>query len=538
MSAVKSPHSEPISLLLRRAEGAFLEGDQEAARLFLDRVRKQAGASAGQWEACARLNELLGRPHEALEDYARALKKQPGANQLFLRRARIFLELGLAAEAKGEVRKALLAGLTQAQVREVLGVLLKPLREPEEPNPSEMDRAFYQSRGRRKAIERFLQLFKGRPGAYARQWFDPKEGKSGYFPVLEPLTAELVEAHLEGKMTLGLYLLDPQARVHFAALDLDLGKDAIARVREDADFGTRMGAAMRGLMAAIERVSAKWELPVVFERSGHKGVHAWYFFQEPVPAWAAKTVLVALRESVSPPPPGIQLEVFPKQVSLSGKGYGNLIKLPLGVHRVTGKKSVFLDVKGIPVPDSLNYLLGIRTIPAALVLSLAERLGAVSKGQVVPLPQRRPLPPTPQKAEPGPPPARVLDKTTQEAYARVLEGCALIRYLVRKAREFRHLSFDERKVILGVLGHLPGGAQLVHHVISRCADYDPQITGHFISRVPKAPLGCRGIRRKLFYLDQTRCGCKFGTKGKEYPTPVLHACLGEEGESGGRGLLP
>lgn len=516
---------EPTHFFLKKAEKCFLEGNEQAARFFLDQVRSLGPMSAERWEACAKLNELMGRLQEALEDYARVLQEAPARGDLRLRRARILLELGRRDLAKGELQRALAAGLRVEELRNELGPLLKPLEPPPEPDPKEIDRAFYRSRGRRRAIERFLSLFRGRPGAYARQWCDRKEGKSGYFPVLQPLTPEVVEAHLEGRLTLGVYLLDSQARVYFGALDLDVGREAIERIKENPATAAEVAASLRKLMKAIADASAAWELPVVFERSGYKGVHAWYFFEDPVPAWAAKAVLSGLVEAVSPPPPEVHIEVFPKQVDLTKKGYGNLIKLPLGVHRVTGKRSVFLDSRGLPVVDGIRYLMEIPTIPAGKILAMAEQFGRARQAEVVPLPKRgkkvsRPLEERPAVNAPLRP-----DQSAKEAYARVLENCCLIRYLVRKAREFRHLSFDERKVVLGVLGHLPGGAGLVHHVISRCADYDPQITNHFISRMPRAPLGCKSIRRKLFYLDQGGCGCRLETHGKDYPTPCLHAFL-------------
>lgn len=521
----KSSSSEPVALLLRKAEKAFLEGETHTGAIFLDKVRSQPQLSADRWGECARLNEILGRHEEALADYDRALKLDPKKAVFRLRRARILLELNRRSEAKLEVKAALLAGLNAAQVQEVLGSLLRIAAPPPEPEPAELDRAFYDSRGRRKAIERFLELFRGRPGAYARQWFDPKEGKSGYYPVLEPLTPEVVEAHLQGKITVGVYLLDPEARVYFSALDLDLGKEAIAEVKEDLSKGRQMASAMKGLMAGIQKVSEQMGLPVVFERSGYKGVHAWYFFDGPVPAWAAKAVLTRIQEAVHPPPLGIRLELFPKQVALSGKGYGNLIKLPLGVHRVTGKKSVFLDEKGGVVPDSLDYLLRIKTAPSELVISIAEKVSAGARGQVIPFAAMSK--PKPVTEEPAGSPFKALDKKTKQAYGRLLEGCSMVRYLVRKAREFKHLSFDERKIVLGVIGHLPGGQELVHHVISRCADYDPQITGHFITRMPRAPLGCKAIRRRLFYLQLSQCKCKFEVHGRAYATPLLHVLPNE-----------
>ncbi len=526
MGTAAGLESAPISLLLKRAERAFLEGNEDEAAAFLERVRAHTPDSAREWLACAQLSEMMGRLGDALEDYGRALASGPENATVHTKRARIFLEMNRVQEAKKEIKSALLAGMAEEDVRTELGPLLSCLEPPPEPDPSEIDRAFYQGRRRRRAVERFMELFQGRPGAYARQWFDPKEGKCGYFPVLEPLTPEVVEAHLQGKITVGQYLLDAEAMVRFAALDLDIGKESVSRVREDAAHRQELAASMRTLMGRLTAISSELGIPLVFERSGHKGVHAWCFFEGPVPAWAARGVLMALREAVSPLPPGINVEVFPKQVTLSKKGYGNLIKLPLGVHRVTGKKSVFLDHRGVPVPNSVDYLLEIQRIPADLVISLARRLEPPAKGQVVQMPERTPPRCGTRRERTAPPPGPGRDAT--EAYKLLLERCAMIRYLVRKARDFRHLSFDERKVVLGVLGHLPGGPSLVHHVISRCADYDPQITAHFITRMPAAPLGCRSIRRRLFYLEQARCQCLFRIQGRAYPTPLLHLASPEE----------
>jgi len=514
--------SEPVFLLLRRAQRAFLEGDEEAARSFLDRVRAEQLDSLEKWKTCGQLNELLARPREALSDYERALRADPKAWDVRVRKARLMIEMGSINEAREEIRLALQQGAKADFVRKALGPLLKSMEPPEELAPEDIDQAFYEARGRRKALERFLELFRGRQGAYARQWFDPRTGKCGYYPILEPLSHEVLEAHLQGRLTIGVYLLDADCRVKFAALDLDLGKEAILKAQQDPGIAKEFAASMGKLMGRVRRVSTHFDLPVVFEKSGYKGVHAWYFFEEPVPAWAAKKVLEALRDEVSPIPEGIRVEVFPKQVTLTGKGYGNLIKLPLGIHRVTKRRSVFLDERGKLVNDALAFLWEIQTIPVSVVMDLARKLAHPKEVQIIPL--RLPIDKAPRcRTQPNPPQLPLVEKgPLLDSYGRILEGCSVVRYLVRKARDFGHLTFDERKVILGVLGHLPNGEVLVHHVISRCHDYDPQITEHFISRMPASPLGCRSIRRRLFYLDQSKCKCQFNMRGKEYPTPLLH----------------
>jgi hypothetical protein len=362
---------------------------------------------------------------------------------------------------------------------------------------------------------------------------------------MQPLTAELVEAHLRGRVTLGQYLLDLKERVHFCALDMDLGKDLVAELQQDPSLRRRTAACVRDLMGQVDRASRELNLHVVFERSGNKGVHAWYFLEEPVPAWAARGVLVHIREGLRPADLRVRVEVFPKQIRLSGKGFGNLIKLPLGVHRATGSRSVFLTPEGKPIADNLRYLLEIRTNPRERLLAVAERIvPSGGRGRVMRFPGAS-AHEGDRSTEGGPPRdaaprGRPAPSPAGSALREVLRKCAMLRYLVRKAREFGHLEFDERKIVLCVVGHLPQGAALVHRIMSFCSDYDPQITGHFISRMPRVPLGCRTIRRKLFYLDQAACNCWFDNRGKEYATPLGHlgreAGEPEEGADPGRKL--
>ncbi len=114
-------------------------------------------------------------------------------------------------------------------------------------------------------------------------------------------------------------------------------------------------------------------------------------------------------------------------------------------------------------------------------------------------------------------------KNLADSGGKLGEKCAMLAYLINKVSEHHHLSFAERKVLLGVFGHVENGKKVLHDVISRCSDYSSQITDHYISRLKGTPLGCRKIRRMLFYLEGSiPCDCSF-TSGKwEYPTPLLH----------------
>ncbi|QBD83659.1 hypothetical protein EPA93_33030 [Ktedonosporobacter rubrisoli] len=62
--------------------------------------------------------------------------------------------------------------------------------------------------------------------------------------------------------------------------------------------------------------------------ASRRGGHLWIFFTQPLPAAQARTWLL--------PWCPVGIEFYPKQDQSTG--YGSLIRLPLGVHRLTGKR--------------------------------------------------------------------------------------------------------------------------------------------------------------------------------------------------------
>ncbi|MBI5613347.1 hypothetical protein HY947_00310, partial [Candidatus Gottesmanbacteria bacterium] len=62
-------------------------------------------------------------------------------------------------------------------------------------------------------IALFRSLFRGRENVYAQYWTNPAPAKSGYSPVYrlnnqsEPLTDTIVQSHLSGNQTIGIYPL-------------------------------------------------------------------------------------------------------------------------------------------------------------------------------------------------------------------------------------------------------------------------------------------------------------------------------------------
>jgi hypothetical protein len=167
------------------------------------------------------------------------------------------------------------------------------------------------------------------------------KGEVTYQPVQKPMTEEIVQDHLDGKITLGVYQLSQQSTVKWLGWDID---------------STDRTTAKRYAEKLIQRLGA---LPHVVEFSGSKGYHVLLFLSEPMPANKAKAIVDYVRESEGFPKTGpSHVECYPKQDKLSRSlPMGSLLKLPLGLHPRTHDSSRFVDVAngweaGDPLPPN------------------------------------------------------------------------------------------------------------------------------------------------------------------------------------------
>lgn len=143
--------------------------------------------------------------------------------------------------------------------------------------------------------QRFGNLFYGRTDAI---------GKASGTPRVERRTVTLNDyvGHLAGEgVGIGIFPMLDDNTIWFAAIDLD-----------EPDFDTA-----RMMQKLIPGQS--W-----IERSKSGNAHVWVFFEQPCPAWAARTILRGATQSVGRP----EVEVFPKQDQLREGMVGNFINLP------------------------------------------------------------------------------------------------------------------------------------------------------------------------------------------------------------------
>lgn len=203
-------------------------------------------------------------------------------------------------------------------------------------------------------IALFMEYFTGRTDVYAvakntaekKAWYP---ASNGYYdrrnPDLKPLTPKVIEGHLrrDNRFHVGLYPLciDDSCRLLVCDFDDDDFKQAARAYAEECRN--------QGLDPLIE-----------VSRSGN-GAHVWVFFGEPIPASLARSVGIGLLAKASPDSYFASFDrFFPSQDTLpaKGRGFGNLIALPLAGHHRSEGTTVFVDSEFHPLPDQFEALAG------------------------------------------------------------------------------------------------------------------------------------------------------------------------------------
>ena len=243
-------------------------------------------------------------------------------------------------------------------------------------------------------IALFRSLFRGRRDVFPRLWMNSKTGRTGYAPACSnewtrgvcekprvrcgecknqaflPVRDRVVLDHLQGRHVAGVYPLLADETCWLLAVDFDKGDwmTDVAAFRDACDSA--------GLPVAVER-----------SRSG-EGAHAWFFFDAPVSAAAARRMGCHLITRAMSRRPGLDLSsydrLFPNQDTMPRGGFGNLIAMPLQREPRARGNTVFDDDDFRLYPDQWAYLADVKRIPASTVERVAAE--ALRRGQVLGIP--------------------------------------------------------------------------------------------------------------------------------------------------------
>ena len=242
----------------------------------------------------------------------------------------------------------------------------------------------YPTRSSQQKIALFRSLFRGRENLFPKLWTS-RAGKKGYSPACTndwasgvcgktrkppvkcsecdnrkflPVTDQVIMDHLQGRHVIGVYPMLPDDTCWFLAADFDkeTWKDDVAAFRETC---------------------TSMKLPVAIERSrSGNGAHAWFFFTEPVPAAAARTMGCYLITETMSRRHQLSMEsydrLFPSQDTLTKGGFGNLIALPFQHEPRQKGNTIFLDDSLIPYSDQWEYLASIKKIQPDVIHRIAN----------------------------------------------------------------------------------------------------------------------------------------------------------------------
>lgn len=245
-------------------------------------------------------------------------------------------------------------------------------------------------------ITLFRSLFRGRDDVYPVRFESRRTGKSGYAPAcanewvrgicekprikctdcphrrLLPLTDNVIRWHLSGAddtgqpFVAGVYPMLQDETCFFLAVDFD--KQGWC---DDC--------------AAYVETCREINVPAVLERSrSGRGGHVWLFFQETVPAAAARKLASYVLTETMERYPEIGFHsydrFFPNQDTLPHGGFGNLIAMPLQKKAREMGNSVFLNDRMVPHDDQWTFLSTVEKIQRRTIEDLvsdAERKGRV-----------------------------------------------------------------------------------------------------------------------------------------------------------------
>lgn len=367
-----------------------------------------------------------------------------------------------------------------------------------------------------KDVEKWLEVFGASTQPAYRQFID-RLGRHGYRPASRALNAEYLRDHWRGRHTVAVPVFIDKERVPFGCVDLDITRSTLDTLKAE-QIEQKREEILRDAVHILD-TAHRAGVEGVLEDSGYKGYHVWFFFFAPLNATHVRRFLIELQRVAGPPPDGTHRELFPGSDSPKPDSVGMRIKVPMGTHRLSGRRSAFLapDGKQCDLHEQLTRL-SVRTNGRALYQAVGHWQTAA--------PGQAEQPANASKQE-------KTASTSQNRIENLYEHCAVLRALRKKATEHHELTHYERSVVRGILNPLgDDGRKEIHRLIGNCANYSPSTTNKMLADTKAhRPMGCRRIREILDSMcADLPCHCRFKPKKNDYAHPLRH--LDTNGGSG------
>ena len=360
----------------------------------------------------------------------------------------------------------------------------------------------------------YLELFMGRANEYARGYCDI-QGKRNYYKIRTGLSSYELDKMLDERHSVGIYLIDTDNLCRIFVLDVDIDRRIILNAGDDSTtFNNILKRAKEYTLELKKRLNEKGlKSFVVF--SGYKGYHLWLLFKEHMEPSTVADMLKSMISEVYRHE-GVNVEIIPSMTFDDDE----LIRLPLSWHELSNRQSVFLNENGEPVDNQYGFIEGI-------VENDGESIGnilSVIKNDC-------------EKGSGNSNKSVVLQKKRIEdfpdAVTMICKGCSLIKSIIDRALKDNYLTHYERNAVLYVFGHVHDtGKQFVHYVISKCLNYNFEVTEGFISRLKEKPVSCQKLKMRFQEkYPEALCNCQFDDYPLFYPSPVIFALRVSEGKA-------
>lgn len=357
-------------------------------------------------------------------------------------------------------------------------------------------------------VQRMMRILIGREDIYGLEIFNTN-GKRQIDLQMMPLSEKNLLEHLSGNQSIGTYVQRSNATAHFLVIDIDISKKVVLQYEQHSpEFEAYMEKVFLKSQEFL-KLFHDFGMTGYVESSGYRGYHVWMFFSEWISVRYINMFCDILEERINCTEEGISIEFFPNKTRIKPGKFGQVIKIPYGLHLKTGKRSFFLDENSEKVTELNVFLDNLSKISlGTLKRVLASNSGWQENVEI-----------------------KVVDMNLEafegshENAIEILRKCNLMRYLCQKSQKTGYLTHFERLSILYVFGHLgEEGKQFVHQVMSFTLNYQYNVTEKFIRKLPGKPISCIKLREQYKKLTaEFGCNCSFKRTKNCYPSPVMHA---------------